>query len=55
MDYFNFTGLDFVKIQYEQPFPRLDIIQKPSDWIRMPLYKKDFYEKQLYVIRELVK
>lgn len=37
MDYFIFTGIDFLKIQYEQPFPRLDIIQKPSDWIRMPL------------------
>jgi len=55
MDYFNLTGMDFVKIQYEQSFPRLDIFQKPSDWANMPFYKKDYYEDQLYVVKELVK
>jgi len=55
MEYFRFTGIDFVKIQYEQSFPRLDIIQKPSDWLKMPFYKKDYYKDQLYVVKELVK
>ena len=36
MQYFRHTGMDFVKIQYEQGFPRVPAIQKAADWARMP-------------------
>lgn len=55
LEYFEAIDMDFIKIQYEQTFPPLQEITKPSDWHKMPFYKKDFYEKQLYVVRELVK
>ncbi|MCP4682587.1 MAG: hypothetical protein GY864_09665 [Desulfobacterales bacterium] len=47
--------MDFVKIQYERNFPHLPDIQKPADWAKMPLYKKDFYKAQLGVVEGLVK
>ena len=55
LEYFNSIDMDFVKIQYEAEFPLLKSVKKPEDWAKMPFYKKDFYEKQLYVVKELVK
>jgi uroporphyrinogen decarboxylase len=55
LEYFNKTGMDFVKIQYEQVFPHLEGIQSPDDWASMPLYKKDFYDAPLKVVEGLVK
>jgi uroporphyrinogen decarboxylase len=55
LEYFNSIDMDFVKIQYEAEFPLLKSVKKPEDWANMPFYKKDFYEKQLYVVKELVK
>lgn len=55
LEYFRFTGMDFVKIQYEKTFPPLAQIQEPDDWSQMPLYGKDFFEPQLEVVRELVR
>jgi uroporphyrinogen decarboxylase len=47
--------MDFVKIQYETPFPPRLEIKSPDDWGKMPLYGKDFYEDQLYIVEGLVK
>lgn len=55
LEYFKAIDMDFIKVQYEQVFPVLANIKKPSDWKNMPLYKKDFYEKQLYIVKELIK
>ena len=55
LEFFNYTGMDFVKIQYEQVFPRIAAIQKPQDWAKMPSYGLDFYEEQLKVVECLVK
>jgi uroporphyrinogen decarboxylase len=55
LEYFRYTGMDFVKIQYERTFPHLPEIQKAGDWENMPLYKEDFYESQLEVVRGLVR
>ncbi|MFN8354903.1 MAG: uroporphyrinogen decarboxylase family protein [Spirosomataceae bacterium] len=55
LEYFNAIDMDFIKVQYESEFPKIDLIKQPSDWANMPFYKKDFYEKQLYVVKELVK
>lgn len=54
-EYFRYTGMDFVKIQYERTFPPRPEIKKPEDWKRIPLYKLDFYEPQLGVVKGLVK
>lgn len=55
MEFFHATGMDFVKIQYEHPFPQIPSIQKPRDWEKAPLYKEDFFEEPLRVVQGLVK
>jgi uroporphyrinogen decarboxylase len=55
LEYFRYTNMDFVKIQYERTFPQLSEIRKSDDWKKMPLYKLDFYEPELQVVRGLVK
>lgn len=55
MEYFRFTGMDFVKIQYENSFPHLPQIEKPEDWARMPFFDLDFYDAPLQVVKGLVK
>jgi len=55
LEYFNATGMDFIKIQYERGFPHLPEIHHPVDWVKMPLYGLDFYRPQLEVIEGLVK
>jgi len=55
LEYFRYTDMDFVKIQYERKFPRLDWLKQPEDWAKMPFYGMDFYEEQLNVVEGLVK
>lgn len=55
MEYFRFTDMDFVKIQYEQDYKPLDFIKKPSDWSKLKPNKLNFYEPQLQTVREIVK
>lgn len=55
MEFFHYTGMDFVKIQYEKKFPHLDEIQTPDDWVKLPEYPLDFYEEPLEVVEGLVK
>lgn len=54
LEYFRYTGMDFVKIQYEKPFPQIPTIQTPEDWAAMPRYGRDFFEGQLAVVKGLV-
>src|SRR5258706_11232566 len=55
LEFFRFTGMDFVKIQYEQrlqpPFP----IRKPEDWARLPQYSEEVFEAPIRVAEGLVK
>jgi len=55
LEYFRHTGMDFVKIQYENPFPYLPWLLKPEDWANMPCYGLDFYAEPLKVVEGLVK
>lgn len=55
LEYFRYTGMDIVKIQYETVFPQLPEIKNAKDWHQMPLYGKDFYEEQLFIAESLVK
>jgi len=54
-EYFRFTGMDFVKIQYEAGFPPHPEIETPEDWARLPLHGREFYEGQVGVVEGLVK
>ena len=55
LEYFRYTEMDFVKIQFEHTFPHLPQIQHPIDWVKMPFYALDFYAEQLKVVQGLVK
>jgi uroporphyrinogen decarboxylase len=54
LEYFRYTDIDFVKVQYEQSFPALPRIRGPADWASMPLYGESFFEPSLAVVRGLV-
>jgi len=54
LEFFRFTGMDLVKIQFEHPYPRLDI-KSPRDWAKVPVYGLDFFEAPLRVVEGLVK
>ena len=55
LEYFRSTGMDFLKVQYEQAFPPRPEIRTPADWKAMPRYGLDFYRPQLEVVDGLVK
>ncbi len=55
LEYFHYTDMDFLKIQFEQNYSRQEFLQKPGDWSKLPLAKLDFYEPLLQTVRELVK
>jgi uroporphyrinogen decarboxylase len=55
LEYFRYTGMDFVKIQYERSFPPIPAIQRPEDWKQMPSYPLSFYEPMLSAVDGLVK
>jgi len=54
LEFFNFTGMDFIKIQYENRFPKRPDIRKPEDWKKMTCYGTDFYEDQINIAKGLV-
>jgi len=54
LEYFRFTDMDFVKIQYETVFPYREEIRKPEDWLKIPQYGMDFYQDQVEIARGLV-
>ncbi len=55
LEFFRQTDMDFVKIQFEQTYERQAFLRKPSDWSKLALRKRDFYEPLLQTVRELVK
>jgi len=54
LEFFRYTGMDFVKIQYEHTYPKIAGIVQPGDWDKMPKYGKDFFEQPLKVVEGLV-
>ena len=55
LEYFRYTGMDFVKIQFELPFPSQPQIRKPEDWSTLPFFGLDHYEPVLKVVEGLVR
>ncbi|MBE9525196.1 MAG: hypothetical protein IMY76_08850 [Chloroflexi bacterium] len=54
LEFFRYTEMDFVKIQYETKFPNRPEIIKPADWEKMPCYGADFYEDAWHIAEGLV-
>ncbi len=54
LEFFNFTDMDFVKIQYENRFPVIAEINSPQDWASIPCYGYSFYEDQINIAKGLV-
>jgi uroporphyrinogen decarboxylase len=55
LDYFRYTGMDLVKIQFEHPYPHLADIRHPADWVKVPFYDLDFFQEPLWLVDALVK
>ena len=55
LEFFHQTGMNFVKIQYEQVQPVGMPIRKPQDWAIMPLYEEAYFAPTLAVVEGLVK
>jgi uroporphyrinogen decarboxylase len=55
LEYFRYTGMDFIKVQYERTFPQLPQIQSPGDWAQMPHYGRDFFAGQVEAVEGLVR
>jgi uroporphyrinogen decarboxylase len=53
LEFFRFTGMDMVKIQFEQRMPPMEI-RRPQDWAKVPLRGRDFWEETLAVVKGLV-
>ncbi len=55
LEFFRSTGMDFIKIQYEQVQPSYPPVHKPEDWLHVPLVGEDFFAPSLHVVEGLVK
>jgi uroporphyrinogen decarboxylase len=55
LEFFRATGMDLVKIQYEQQLPPAPPIRTPDDWANVPLYPDEFFEAPVRVAEGLVK
>lgn len=55
LEFFHYTGMDFVKIQYEQTLPPSAPIHRLEDWAGVPLYPEEFFEAPVRVAEGLVK
>lgn len=56
LDYFRGTGMDFVKIQFdEQTLPSNDQINPPQDWSKIPVLSEEWFEPSLYLLKSLIK
>ncbi len=52
-EFFSYSGMDFVKIQLELPWPKVEV-QQPKDWYNLPLLDRDFFAPQVEVVKGLV-
>jgi uroporphyrinogen decarboxylase len=53
LEFFRFTGMDIVKIQFELPMPHIDIASA-RDWEKIPQLGPEFFAPQLEVVKGLV-
>ncbi len=51
--FFRHTGMDFVKVQYEQTLPPAGALRSPAGWANAPLYPDDFFDAPVAVAHGL--
>lgn len=55
LDYFRATGMDFLKIQFdEQSLPANSEIKTAEDWARLPVLGEEWFEPSLYLLKRLI-
>lgn len=54
LEFFRHTGMDLVKVQYEQTVPPANI-QHPADWVNAPRLTAEHFEPTVRVVEGLVK
>lgn len=54
LEFFKATGMDFVKIQYEHPFPVMAQIGRPEDWASIPRLDTKYFAEPLEVVEGIV-
>ncbi|MEJ2353217.1 MAG: uroporphyrinogen decarboxylase family protein [Anaerolineales bacterium] len=54
LEFFRYTGMDFVKIQFEQRLPPGVTIRTPQDWAHARLYPQEAFDVSANVARGLV-
>ena len=54
LEFYRYTDMDLVKIQYERNFPYQPEIKQPEDWHKLPLFGIDFFQPQLEAVEGLV-
>lgn len=55
LEFFRYTDMDFVKIQYEQKQPPHPNINNPGDWVNFRVYPDEFFEPTFFIVKELIK
>jgi uroporphyrinogen decarboxylase len=55
LEFFHYTEMDFVKIQFEHTLPRQTNLLNPDDWRRIKPLDEEFFLDPLYVVDGLVK
>jgi uroporphyrinogen decarboxylase len=53
LQFFRYTGMDFVKIQFEQAMPQI-AVASPADWARAPRLAEEDFAPTVEVVRGLV-
>jgi len=53
--FFEYTGMDILKVQYEDRFPLRPEIREPADWAHLPIYDLEFYANQLDILAGIIK
>ncbi len=54
LEFFRYTGMDFVKIQYEQIQPSSFRARRAKDWLDAPRYRDDYFEPTVELVQGLV-
>ncbi len=54
LEFFRRTGMDLVKIQYEQGTPAGPALTRPEDWVNVPLCDAAWFEPTVHVVEGLV-
>ena len=54
LEFFRYTGMDFVKIQYEAAYPPQPHIQKPADWATLQPPDRAYFQDAWNIARGLV-